>query len=50
MKVFQIGFNKCGTSSIWDRLNSVGLRTCHLRTDDGRYVACVMRESLILRR
>jgi len=46
MRVFQIGFNKCGTSSIWKRLQELGLRSCHLRTEDRRNVTLVMQSNL----
>ena len=46
MKVFQIGFNKCATSSIWMRLDALGFTASHLKTNNGIYVASVMIENL----
>jgi len=46
MKVFQIGFNKCGTSSIYYRLDALGFSATHLKTHDGRYIASIMQENL----
>ena len=49
MKVFQIGFNKCGTSSIYSRLEALGFLATHIKTRDGRYIASVMQDNLDLR-
>jgi hypothetical protein len=46
MKVFQIGFNKCGTSSIYFRLDALGFSATHIKTRDGRYIASVMQDNL----
>ncbi|MBW4985709.1 hypothetical protein KZZ07_24510 [Mameliella sp. CS4] len=46
MKVFQIGFNKCGTSTIHFRLDALGFSAAHLKTADRRYLATVMQDNL----
>lgn len=46
MKVFQIGFNKCGTSSIWQRLDALGFSATHLNTPDGQNLALTMQANL----
>lgn len=46
MKVFQIGFNRCGTTSIFHRLNALGFRAVHMRTPERRNLARVMHDNL----
>lgn len=46
MKVFQIGFNKCGTTSIHFRLIALGFSSVHRTTPDWQYVAEIMSNNL----
>jgi hypothetical protein len=46
MKVFQIGFNKCGTSPIWKRLDALGFSATHLKTHDERNLALTLQANL----
>lgn len=46
MKVFQIGFNKCGTMSIWRRLEALGFSATHLSTPEGLNLALTMQANL----
>ncbi len=46
MKVFQIGFNRCGTTSIWRRLEALGFSAIHLNTNDGQNIALTMQANL----
>jgi hypothetical protein len=43
MKIFQIGFNKCGTSSLHERFLALGLKSIH--HDDGK-LALRMKENI----